>query len=297
MNKWLNKYFDLSKGEFNGLMVLMALMMFIIIFPHVYAHVFPYADEDDTENMVVEKLIVEDLKGDEGQAKAKKIKNMLFAFDPNTLDLFGWQQLGFSASQAKSILKYRSKGGRFYKKEDLKKMYVVSAQMYLRLSPYIKVVSLKEQIHQNKSYVDHKAINAQKTLKIIELNHADTASLVEVHGIGPAFARRIIQYRTRLGGFYRKEQLLEVFGLDSLKYEEVKAQLSVDESLVKKININTASVEDFKNHPYIRYKQVNALIQYKKQHGNYSNIEDLKKVAILTPELIGRLAPYLSFEL
>jgi len=275
----------------------MALMMFIIIFPHVYAHVFPYADEDDTENMVVEKLIVEDLKGDEGQAKAKKIKNMLFAFDPNTLDLFGWQQLGFSTSQAKSILKYRSKGGRFYKKEDLKKMYVVSAQMYLRLSPYIKVVSLKEQIHQNKSYVDHKAINAQKTLKIIELNHADTASLVEVHGIGPAFARRIIQYRTRLGGFYRKEQLLEVFGLDSLKYEEVKAQLSVDGSLVKKININTASVEDFKNHPYIRYKQVNALIQYKKQHGNYSNIEDLKKVAILTPELIGRLAPYLSFEL
>jgi len=295
MNKWLNKYFDLSKREFNGLMMLMALMMFIIIFPHIYARVFPYTDEDETENMVVEKLIVEDLRGYEVQAKAKKIKNTLFAFDPNTLDLFGWQQLGFSASQAKSILKYRNKGGRFYKKEDLKKMYVVSAQMYLRLSPYIKVVSLKEQKHEHKPYVAPKVFNAQKTLKIIELNHADTTSLVEVHGIGPAFARRIIQYRTRLGGFYRKEQLLEVFGLDSLKYEEVKVQLSVDETLVKKININTASVEDFKNHPYIKYKQVNALIQYKKQHGNYSNIEDLKKVAILTPELIGRLAPYLSF--
>lgn len=88
---------------------------------------------------------------------------------------------------------------------------------------------------------------------------------------------------------------MEVFGLDSLKYNEIKDQVEIDVSGIKKINVNTAGFEDFKNHPYIRYKQVNALIQYRKQHGNYSNIADLNKVAVFSQETIDRLAAYLEF--
>jgi competence protein ComEA len=298
MNKWLNKYFDLSKREFNGLMVLMGFMMLVIVFPYLYATMFPYMD-GDAERLVVQKLIVEDK--DSANFMNKKFRGIrgvekkteLFDFDPNTIGLDGWRRLGFSVKQAQSILKYRSKGGRFYKQEDLKKMYTVSDQMYFKIAPYIKIPSSPfqrggEQLHSQIG-------KAKDALKIIELNSADTTQLDEVRGVGPAFARRIVKYRIRLGGFYRKEQLLEVFGLDSAKYEEVKDQLSVDVTMLKKININSAMLEDFKNHPYIKYKQVNALIQYRKQHGNYSNIEDLKKVAILTPETIARLAPYLSF--
>lgn len=109
------------------------------------------------------------------------------------------------------------------------------------------------------------------------------------------FANRIIKYRERIGGFYKKEQLMEVFGLDSVKYEEIKDQIVIDLTKLKRINVNTAEFADFKNHPYIRYKQVNALIQYRKQHGNYSNIADLNKVAILNQETINRLAAYLEF--
>jgi competence ComEA-like helix-hairpin-helix protein len=86
-----------------------------------------------------------------------------------------------------------------------------------------------------------------------------------------------------------------VFGLDSAKFEEIKNQISVNASELKMININTAKLEDFKGHPYVRYKQVNAIIEYRKQHGNYSNIADLNKVAILSQEMIERLAPYLTF--
>jgi competence protein ComEA len=110
-----------------------------------------------------------------------------------------------------------------------------------------------------------------------------------------AFANRIVKYRARIGGFYKKEQLMEVFGLDSVKYTEIKDQIIVDVSKIKKININTVEIEDFKNHPYIRYKQVNALVQYRKQHGKYSNFADLNKVAILNQETIDRLAAYLEF--
>ncbi|MNL38591.1 Helix-hairpin-helix motif protein [compost metagenome] len=86
-----------------------------------------------------------------------------------------------------------------------------------------------------------------------------------------------------------------MFGLDSAKFDEVKGQVILDLSGIKKINVNTAGADDFRNHPYIRYKQVNALIQYRKQHGNYSNIADLNKVLILNQETISRLAPYLEF--
>jgi len=274
--------------------------MLVIVFPYLYARLFPYSPGDDDERLAIQKLIVEDKDPanliNEGFEKDghKKRKEELFVFDPNTLDLPGWQRLGFSVKQAQSILKYRSKGGRFYNQEDLKKMYTVSDQMYLKLASYIKIAS---------SPVRERGLSTHKTskvytkngFKIVELNSADTLQLDEVHGIGPAFARRIVKYRERLGGFCRKEQLLEVFGLDSAKYEEVKDQISVDATIVKKININSVVAEDFKNHPYIRYKQVNALIQYRKQHGNYTTIEDLKKVVILTPELIMQLAPYLSF--
>jgi competence ComEA-like helix-hairpin-helix protein len=130
---------------------------------------------------------------------------------------------------------------------------------------------------------------------MVNINLADTAMLDEIRGVGPAFARRIVKYRDRLGGFYQKEQLMEVYGIDSLKFEEMKAQVLIDASAIVKININKADFEALKNHPYLKYKEINAIIQYRKQHGNYNNMDDLKKVLILSPKTLIALAPYLIF--
>jgi competence protein ComEA len=130
---------------------------------------------------------------------------------------------------------------------------------------------------------------------MVELNAADSASLDDIRGIGPAFALRILNYRERVGGYVSTAQLMEVFGLDSLKFSEIKNQVRVDASLIRKININTATAENFKNHPYLRFKQINAIIQYRKQHGNYSNIADLSKVVVIPAETVARLAPYLIY--
>lgn len=115
-----------------------------------------------------------------------------------------------------------------------------------------------------------------------------------VRGIGPAFASRIIKYRNRLGGFHSKDQLREVYGLDSIKYEQIKDQLRVS-GTIRKININTSTFNELKTHPYLNYKQINAIIQYRKQHGNYTDIDDLHQVSILNPEFLRKIAPYLSF--
>jgi competence protein ComEA len=302
MKKWLVAYFSFTKREFNGLMVLMGLILLVIIFPYVYSLIKSEEPITEADELAVLKLALEDKQKiaeatfSKGNGKdIAKMKSVRFVFDPNTIGQVEWERLGLSARQAQSILKYRAKGGQFRTKEDLRKMYTITEQMYMQLEPYIRLVppngdysDSKPKAHTQSSFIKAKS-------EIIELNGADTTELDKIKGIGMAFANRIVKYRARIGGFYKKEQLMEVFGLDSVKYTEIKDQIIVDVSKIKKININTVEIEDFKNHPYIRYKQVNALVQYRKQHGKYSNFADLNKVAILNQETIDRLAAYLEF--
>lgn len=306
MRKWLNNYFEFSRKEFNGLMVLLVLLAGVAVFPMVYRALRPQELPTAEEQLAVLKFAMANQPEEEKKTESRifsartypeKRKSILFYFDPNIADINDWQKLGLSEKQAQAILNYRSKGGVFRKKADLQKMYTISPQLYKVLEPYVQIAGTElSASHQAKAQsVAYTQVSIPKELKLIELNGADTLELDQIKGIGKVFAKRIVAYRERIGGFYKKEQLMEVFGIDSLKYNEVKTQVSVDPDKLKKININTAELADFKSHPYIRYKQVNALIQYRKQHGNYSNIADLNKVAILTPEIIGRLAPYLTF--
>lgn len=173
-------------------------------------------------------------------------------------------------------------------------MYTISPDMYEALLPYVEIknqpfaYSKKDFQYEKKEYV-------KKAMIIVDINNADSSKLDEIKGIGPAFANRIIKYRERLGGFYKKEQLLEVYGLDSVKYAEIKDQISINPSSIKTININTADFNALKSSPYLSYKQINAIIQYRKQHGNYNSISDLKKIVILTPQILDKIAPYIVF--
>ena len=131
---------------------------------------------------------------------------------------------------------------------------------------------------------------------IIELNTADTSQLTQLHGIGMSFAKRIISYRGRLGGFYKKEQLKEVFGLDSLTYAGLQSQVSVDPSRIKKIPINKVTFDDLSHFPYLSYKQMNAIIQFREQHGNYESLSDMKNIAIMNDGILRKIEPYITFK-
>jgi DNA uptake protein ComE-like DNA-binding protein len=122
------------------------------------------------------------------------------------------------------------------------------------------------------------------------------ATLTTLHGIGPSFARRIIGYRNRLGGFYNKEQLKEVFGLDSLTYTGLQAQVTVDPSHIKKIPVNKVTFEELSHFPYLSYKQMNAIIRFREQHGDYESISDMKNIAIMNDEILRKIGPYLVFK-
>jgi DNA uptake protein ComE-like DNA-binding protein len=131
---------------------------------------------------------------------------------------------------------------------------------------------------------------------VIELNTADSAKLTGLRGIGPSFAMRIIRYRDRLGGFYRKEQVKEVFGLDSSTYAGMQAQVRVDASHVKRIPINSVAFEDLSRFPYLTYKQMNAIIRFREQHGDYASLDDMRNIAILDDGILRKIEPYLVFK-
>lgn len=211
----------------------------------------------------------------------KIIPLKLFAFDPNNLPVAQWQKLGLSVRQIKGIKNYEAKGGRFYTKADVKKMYTLTPQDYQRLAPYIQLP------------LSGGAENV-KALKRVDLNTADSVSLTQLKGIGPSFARRIVQYRKRLGGFHSKQQLKEIFGMDDMRYADVQGQFTIKAGKIKKININKAEFEDLKNFPYLSYKQMNALVQYRKQHGDYESFDELRNVAILDDAVLKKIKPYIS---
>lgn len=303
--KWFVEYFSFTKREYNGLLTLIFILILITAFPYLYKQYFVSRSFiSTTEQNALAKLVLvnkqqanytyQNTQNDIEDSESNKAVT-LFNFDPNTISTSDWQKLGLSIKQAQSIINYRNKGGKFYKPEDLQKMYTISAEKYQALLPYIQIENQDFATKfEKKSYPD-KVPYVKKELAIIEINNADTLALDEIRGVGAAFARRIANYRNKLGGFYKKEQLLEVYGLDTAKYLEIKDQVKVDAAAIKKININTATFDDLKTHPYLKFKQINAIIQYRKQHGNFNNPEDLKKVLILTPQTIQNLTPYLTF--
>ena len=128
----------------------------------------------------------------------------------------------------------------------------------------------------------------------IDINTADSTAWVALNGIGPGFAKRIITYREKLGGFHQVDQLKEVYGLDSLWVKENKALLKVGTGVYRFLAINQVEWKDFK-HPYLPYGQSKVVLAYRKQHGVLKDFEALEKIQLLDLVAWKRLKPYLSF--
>jgi competence protein ComEA len=287
MKTRVKNYLSITKKEWNGLVVLVILIGLALVAPYIYRlfRTEPVINFKDFDKAVAQlsKAETQTFSKNNPGSDVKILHPVMFAFDPNNLTVEQWEQLGLSERQANVIRHYQAKGGRFYRKEDVKKIYAITATDYQRLEPYINI---PEETRTKKA----------KPGEIIELNSADSARLTELKGVGPAFAKRIIRYRGRLGGFFHKEQLKEIYGIDSLKYADVEGQVSVDTHEVKRININTISFDQLRLFPYLTYNQVNAIIQYRAQHGNYTAIADLENIVLLDKSTIHKITPYINFK-
>jgi len=299
----LRSYLSFSRKELNGIFVLFVLILLVILSPRLY----PLFLKDQKFDFDRFKMEAEDFRAAAAKIEIPQVKinkeadkssarPVYFNFDPNGLSESNWLKLGLSHKQIQVIRNYELKGGKFFRKEDLKKIYSISEKQYSMLEPFIKIGNTDVLSGKKTVKANYKSAGiAENTHRpIIEINAADSLELERIRGIGPAFASRIIRFRKRIGGFYRKEQLLEIYGMDSLKYDQLKDQIQVNSGLITKLNINTFTFDEIRHHPYLNYKQMNAIIQYRTQHGSYKSIDDLRKIAILNEEIIRKIEPYFS---
>jgi len=225
-------------------------------------------------------------------------KGELFYFDPNSLPPEGWARLGLREKTIRAIQNYLSKGGRFRKAEDVKKIYGLFPNEYERIAPYIRIAAadkpVAETIYQKEEKKPVKTYTSGIT--VIDINTADTTAFISLPGIGSKLSARIVNFRNKLGGFYSISQVAETYGLPDSTFQKIKPYLKLDNSSVRKININTATLDELKAHPYIRYNLANPIIAYRKEHGSFTKVEDLKKVMVVTEEIYQKISPYLSLQ-
>ncbi len=214
----------------------------------------------------------------------------LHMFDPNRADSLELLQLGFPPRTAHSLLRYRSKGGRFRQPADVRNIHYMNDTLFASIEPYVQILSDSLPPF---TYV------SRKRDTVLSVNFSDTAELQMLRGIGAYTAVQIVRYRERLGGFYSLEQLREVPHIRQV--DSIMPHLWVDTLLLKPLYINRLSVETMNRHPYIRFEQAKILREKRHRKGPFTSVEELaalkdKGEYVFTKEEIERLRPYLRFD-
>jgi competence protein ComEA len=299
-NSWKD-YFSFPKKLRKGIYALFIVIVLEIVYI-LYLHYFPSTAKPADVSQFQKEIDafyagrITDSAGNSkinaDSATSEKNASELFLFNPNNLPEEDWRRLGLSDKQIHVIKNYESKGGRFRSKADVKKMYSITAEEYAMLEPYIQIPQQTPDTSHKRTYKKY-----ERQLLIVDIGTADTLELLKLPAVGPSFARRISNFREKLGGFYSIDQLKEVWGLTDSMFQIIAPHIVLKDSTnLRKININTADYKTFNMHPYIDKAMASVIISYRNQHGTFHAIEELKKVSLVTGELYSKLAPYLKIE-
>lgn len=227
---------------------------------------------------------------------------VLSPFDPNTADSITFCRLGLPGWMARNILRYRAHGGKFRTPADFRKIYGLTDEQYNALLPYIRITPAADTMKPDGKHVPQLLVRADsdslpRIVKytagtVIELNAADTVELKKIPGIGSGIARLIVGYRQRLGGFYSIEQLREI----SLDSEQLRPWLSIDTTLIRRIDLNRVGVEQLRNHPYINFYQAKAIVEWRKKNGPLRNLKPFVLYEEFSEEDMERIGRYAGFD-
>ncbi|MBU9937559.1 MAG: helix-hairpin-helix domain-containing protein [Ferruginibacter sp.] len=314
--KYLAEYFSFTRKERTGIIAVMALILLLIFLPFFFPYLMTEKKYDHSQfEKEIAALKTEQPDSTTDRSSTSDENNYqdlrqpadknyyrrgsageLFYFDPNTLPVEGWKKLGIREKTANTIRNYISKGGRFNKPEDIGKIWGLPPDEVNRLLPYVRI----EQKNTDRFIPAENKIYARLpektsyTRNAVDINTADTSEFIALPGIGSKLAGRIVAFRDKLGGFYKVEQVAETYALPDSAFQKIKGKLVISNSTVKQLNINTATMEELKLHPYIRYNIANAIVQYRNQHGSFTAVSDLKNILIITAGVYDKMEPYLT---
>lgn len=248
----------------------------------------------------------------------------LFYFDPNTLPASGWQQLGVSERTAATIGKYLARGGHFRAAADLGKIYGLAPALCAQLIPYVRIAdkgnnrfsgryekqgnrysrhysdSFRDKDRPYREHDTHDSSFTRYRKKApaapIDINTADSITWQSLPGIGAGFARRIIAFRDRLGGFYAVEQVAECYGLPDSTFQKIQPFLQIGSSSLKKLDLNLTDEKSLAAHPYIRYKLARLIVQYRNSHAGFRAVSDLRSLPLVDEIIYRKIEHYIEIK-
>ncbi len=308
VNAWIHEYYAFSQTEVRGMVFLLLFTLGIIGLSAFYTNQPSTTPVPDRDWKTLEALVaqLDSNQASFSYARPEK-KVVLHPFNPNTADSATLTQLGLSPWIARRVLRYRAKGGVFRIKSDFKRMYGLPQATYERLYDYIQLPEEKrasastaakgQTSRKEKSGASsfERGNNAAERREPLNINVADTGSLKRLPGIGSTLSARIVKYRQLLGGFHRLEQLEEVYHMSERGAASLRSEAYVAEgNTVTPLNINRLDVKTLAQHPYISWEVARAVVNHRRDYGNYQTLEDLREVYLIDEELFAKLTPYLE---
>lgn len=308
LKKLIRDFFGFSKTEVNGTLVLIPLIVLILFTPYLYRQI---ADSNN-HTLSEDKRLLDSLVSliDASfieQPIIEKRAVSYFDFDPNTASVDEFLSLGVPAFLAKRISNYRAKGGKFFVKNDLLKIFDFPDSLFGVLAPYVLLPDRKLMVSKSKEESD-KIVSYELPVGVemikpeaeepllIDVNAADSTQLKRLKGIGSSYAKRIISYRKLLGGYHSVDQLKEVYGMNDTLYVAIAPYLSMSDSIsLTQVPINLATFKELLAHPYIDYEQTKEILNVKSKNGKFRKPEDMFRLKLMDSLAIGKLLPYLDF--
>lgn len=226
----------------------------------------------------------------------------IFPFDPNMASETDWREMGITKRTARTIRNYLKKGGRFRQPADLAKIWGMRQTDIERLMPFVRINGRGNQIgtygkpHADGTLTDRTSFKS-KEKSLLDINRSDSSAWESLPGIGPGYARRIVRYRERLGGFLRVEQVAETFQLPDSVYQRIRPLLAPTRSDdIRTININQVSTDTLGRHPYCGFPMARLIIRFREQHGPYKRVDELLQIQRVDSVWWSRIRPYLRVE-
>jgi DNA uptake protein ComE-like DNA-binding protein len=297
----IKSFFHFNKKQENAVFAL----IFILIILFLLNYFLPRLQKEKTYDYSAALQEIEEWQSTKVQPKQKtqskekygkdKADRQLvlkpFPFDPNKLSRKKWLAMGMPKPIVQIILNYRKKGGKFKEREDLKKIYGLTPKMYSSLKDYIQIPE-NNSIANNKKIEKPKKDTLRKVIPILDINTADSASLLQVPGIGPFYASQIVKYRKRLGGYCNMNQLKELYKMDSNRFYSISSYLKLEDSLLTPINLNSVDFKRLVHHPYVDYHTAKKIVQLRNKLGRFASLIELKKDSVLSEPQYQKLKMY-----
>jgi len=298
MQQPFKEAFTFNKAERRGIFALLLIAFLLLLYDVFGPFNYHYLFEDSSfqyqvgvflttkkENELIKQTSILEKKIASNK-KPKKQKAKLHTFDPNLMTHKQWLAVGLSEKQANTIEKYKRKGGSFREPEDLRKIYCISMKDYERLSPYILITNLEEDFEEEAVEIDFR----------LSINKVNIEEIQCVKGIGPSFAKRIVKYRNLLGGYTNIKQLYEVYGMDSIRYEQISPFFEINTDSIHQLSLNTANYSKLLRHPYISKNLAYEITNYRKIHGRFNSIEELKILRSVNDERYQKIYLYFAVD-